>query len=218
MLRCARSAAVALGPASAANCPAGRLSWQAASPQLASRLDSCPQAVNAGEAGEQPGMFDPTGSPCSCTILSCSSSPQIQSSNPAPSPASAQGLIHGSPTLPTAIAACASRASPKEEDPPAPVEAESSETAHSASHSSAEDEPAADLNKAPKAHHFSCGLEVRCPPVHAMCTVLTLALEGPGPSARSRARSRDGASPWPWSDPGPKHPDPDPAGADRRGE
>ena len=101
VLRCARSAAVALGPASAANCPAGRLSWQAASPQLASRLDSCPQAVNAGEAGEQPGMFDPTGSPCSCTILSCSSSPQIQSSNPAPSPASAQGLIHGSPTLPS---------------------------------------------------------------------------------------------------------------------
>ena len=50
------------------------------------------------------------------------------------------------------------------------MEAESSETAHSASHSSAEDEPAADLNKAPKAHHYFCGLEVRCPPVHATCT------------------------------------------------
>ena len=99
VLRCARcSAAVALGPASAANFPAGRLSWQAASHPW---FGSCPQAVNAGEAGEQPGVFDPTGSPCSCTILSCSSSPQIQPSNPAPSPASAQGLIHGSPTLPS---------------------------------------------------------------------------------------------------------------------
>ena len=89
------------------------------------------------------------------------------------------------------------------------MEEESSEAAHSASHSSAEDEPAADLNRAPKAHHYSCGLEVRCPPVRAMCTVLTLAL-GPRPSARSMARSRDGASPWPWSGPGPKHPGPDP--------
>ena len=86
-----------------------------------------------------------------------------------------------------AIAAYASLASPKEEDPPAPVEAESSETAHSASHSSAEDEPAADLNKAPKAHHFSCGLEVRCPPVHAMCTVLTLAL-GPRPECSEQGQ------------------------------
>ena len=67
------------------------------------------------------------------------------------------------------------------------MEAESSETAHSASHSSAEDEPAADLNKAPKAHHFSCGLEVRCPPVHAMCTVLALAL-GPRPECSEQGQ------------------------------
>ena len=108
-------------------------------------------------------MFDPTGSPCSCTILR--SNPQIKP-QALPQP---KALSTAHPPYP-AIAAYASLASPKEEDPPAPVEAESSETAHSASHSSAEDEPAADLNKAPKAHHFSCGLEVRCPPMHAMCT------------------------------------------------
>ena len=77
-------------------------------------------------------------------------------------------------------AAYSSLASPKDDEPSAPVvpaEEESSETAHS----SAEDEPGDELDEAPGSHPavYSCGLEVpRVRHVYGMCMACAWHMQG----------------------------------------